>query len=154
MRYFERIVLICMDTKVFYFVEGNGLIFAWFGIRRDVILRIGSESANIDFSGGHGSMRINLRLTGQLRLVPRPQPMGLGIVDSAAEWIHRFQITSIHIQDANDFVRQLNDRIILPANDIFASLDFAGEIRVVDHIFICFRQCVHASFGSFDGQSE
>ena len=50
MRDFERVVLICVDAKVFYFVEWDGLVFAWFRIGRDVVFWIGPECANVDFS--------------------------------------------------------------------------------------------------------
>ena len=50
MRNLKGIVLICMDTKVFYFIEGNGLVFAWLGVRWDVILWISSEGTDVDFS--------------------------------------------------------------------------------------------------------
>lgn len=50
MRDFKGVVLICMDTKVFYFVEGDGLVFAGFGIGRNIFLWICSECADIYFS--------------------------------------------------------------------------------------------------------
>jgi len=47
---FEGVVLVCVDAKVFYFVEWDGLVFAWFRIGRDVVFWIGPECANVDFS--------------------------------------------------------------------------------------------------------
>jgi hypothetical protein len=48
--YVEGVILICVDAKVLDFVEGNGLVFAWFGIWRDVLLWVRSKCSDIDFS--------------------------------------------------------------------------------------------------------
>jgi len=57
----EGVVLICMDAKVFYFIEWDGLVFGGFGVRGDIFLRIRSECSDIHFSTRHRSMGINLQ---------------------------------------------------------------------------------------------
>jgi len=49
-----------MDAKVFDFIEWDRLVFTWFGIRREVFLRVRPECSNIDFSRGNSSMWVNL----------------------------------------------------------------------------------------------
>lgn len=56
----EGVVLIRVDAKVFYFVEGDGLVFGGFGVGGDVFLGVRSECSDVDFSGRHCSMWINL----------------------------------------------------------------------------------------------
>ena len=58
---FKGVVLICMDAKVFYFVEWDGLVFGGFGVWGDIFLRIRSECSDIHFSTRHRSMWINLQ---------------------------------------------------------------------------------------------
>lgn len=50
MGYVKGVVLICVDAKVFDFIKGDGLVFAWFGIGGDVLLWVRSECSDIDFS--------------------------------------------------------------------------------------------------------
>jgi len=50
MRYVKGVVLICVDAKVFDFVEGDGLVFAWFSVGGDVFLWVCSEGSYINFS--------------------------------------------------------------------------------------------------------
>jgi hypothetical protein len=59
-RYVKGIILICVDTKVFDFVEGDGLVFAWFGVWGDIFLWIRSEGSDIDLSRCNGPMWVNL----------------------------------------------------------------------------------------------
>jgi predicted nucleotidyltransferase len=49
-----------MDAKVFDFVKGDGLVFAWFGVGGDVLLWIRSEGSDVDFSRCNGSMWVDL----------------------------------------------------------------------------------------------
>ena len=49
-----------MDAKVFNFVKGDGLVFAWFGVRGDILLWIRSEGSDVDFSRCNGSMWVDL----------------------------------------------------------------------------------------------
>ena len=57
---FERVVLICVDAEVFYFVERDGLVFGWFGIGGDVFLGVRSECSDVYFPGRHGAVWVNL----------------------------------------------------------------------------------------------
>ena len=49
-----------MDAKVFYFVEGDGLVFGGGGVRGDVFLGVGAEGADVDFAGGDGAVGVDL----------------------------------------------------------------------------------------------
>ena len=60
---FEGVVLVCVDAKVFYFVEWDGLVFGGFGVGGNIFLRVCSECSNIDFSRRHCSMWIDLFTT-------------------------------------------------------------------------------------------
>jgi hypothetical protein len=88
-RYVKGVILICVDAKVFNFVEGDGLVFTWFGVRGNVLLWIRSEGTDIDFSRCNGPMWVNLTLDNQIHVsgreawvkIRRRQQRGPEIVD-------------------------------------------------------------------------
>jgi hypothetical protein len=85
------------------------------------------ESTDIHFPRGHGPMGINLHMRTILiqEKIQRQLPKGLEIADFGVAWIHRFQITSIHIRDASDFrLGAWRKGNVLPPNDVFKTLNF------------------------------
>ena len=57
----ELVVLIGMYTKVFDLIERDRLIFGCRNVGRCVVLWIRAEGANIDLSGGDGTVGVDLR---------------------------------------------------------------------------------------------
>ena len=65
MRNLQTIVLICMNSKVFDFVQWDGLVFGGGGIGGIVVLGIGAEGADVDFAGRDCAVGVDLEVSGR-----------------------------------------------------------------------------------------
>lgn len=52
-----------MDSKVFDFVQWDGLVFGGRGIGGIVVLGVGTESADVDFAGRDCAVRVDLEVS-------------------------------------------------------------------------------------------
>lgn len=113
--YLEGVVLIRMDTEIFDLVERDGLVFGGRGGRGLVVLWVGAEGADIDFTSGDGAVWVDLQRNtgwvfawegdgrkGNVRLLRR---RGLGTFGCWIGCSRRYRRASIRIRDASDTIR-------------------------------------------------
>ena len=56
----DLIILVCMDTKVLDLVQRNRLVFRRGSVGRCIILWVGAECSNVDFSGRDCAVGVDL----------------------------------------------------------------------------------------------